>query len=103
VPANGKAFTRIIDRPSDLGSWIVRWMPDGRSLAALGTGQAIEVWRIPFDGKGKPSKLTDFRTPQTNNFSWSVDGKFMLVAREAEHPNPFSFGRQLTRRKWQFQ
>ena len=56
-------------------------MPDGRSLATLGKGLAIDVWRIPLDGKGKPSKLTDFRTPTTYNFHWSVDGKFMLVTR----------------------
>jgi hypothetical protein len=82
VPPNGKAFTRVIDLPSDLTSGSVRWMPDGRSLATLGKGLAIEVWRIPMDGKGKPSKLTDFRTPITRNFRWSVDGKFMLVTRE---------------------
>jgi serine/threonine protein kinase/Tol biopolymer transport system component len=81
VPANGTAFTRVIDLPSDLSSWTVRWVPDGRSVAALGTGLAIDVWRIPIDGKGKPSKLTDFRTPTTYNFNWSVDGKFMLVGR----------------------
>lgn len=83
VPANGKAFTRVIDLPSDLSSGSVRWMPDGRSLATLGSGQAIDVWRIPLDGKGKPSKLTDFRTPITRNFRWSVDGKLMLVTRES--------------------
>jgi TolB protein len=81
LPANGNTFTRMIDLPSDLISSLVRWMPDGRSLATLGKGQAIDVWRIPYDGKGKPSKLTDFRTPRTNNFNWSFDGKFMLVAR----------------------
>jgi serine/threonine protein kinase/Tol biopolymer transport system component len=88
LPANGKAFTRLIDLPSDLQSWNVRWMPDGRALATLGNGDPIEVWRIPIDGKGKPSKLTDFRTPRTHNFNWSFDGKFMLVTRGTRTSEP---------------
>ena len=88
LPANGKAFTRLIDLPSDLQSWNVRWMPDGRALATLGNGNPIEVWSIPIDGKGKPSKLTDFRTPRTHNFNWSFDGKFMLVARGTRRSEP---------------
>jgi len=81
--ADGKKTERIIDLPPELGSRNTRWMPDGGAVAVLeksGFGQT-EVWRVPIDGKGKPSKLTDFRTPVTNNFLWTPDGKFMLASR----------------------
>jgi Tol biopolymer transport system component len=80
VPADGRTVAQMIDLPSDLGS-NVRWMPDGRSLATIGMHQAIEVWRVPITGKVRPSKLTDFRTPATYNYNWTVDGKSMLVSR----------------------
>ena len=52
-------------------------------MATLGFGPNFEVWRVPIDGKARPSKLTDFRTPRTitYNFNWTVDGKFMIVRR----------------------
>jgi Tol biopolymer transport system component len=80
--ANGKTVERLIDLPPELGSRNTRWMPDGRAVAVLeksGFG-STEVWQVPIEGKGKPGKITDFRTPVTNNFLWSPDGKFMLAS-----------------------
>jgi serine/threonine protein kinase len=57
------------------------WSPDGKSLTALTTRAGIpNIWRLPIDGSA-PSPITDFTSGRVLNFTWSNDGRELLIAR----------------------
>jgi serine/threonine protein kinase len=57
------------------------WSPDGKSLTALTTRAGTpNLWRLPVDGSA-PTPITDFRSGRILNFTWSNDGKELLIAR----------------------
>ena len=57
------------------------WSPDGKSLAAVSSrGGVPNVWRLPIDGS-EPTPITDFKSGRVLNFTWSADGKDLLLAR----------------------
>ncbi|MEO7658319.1 MAG: hypothetical protein ABIV48_01785, partial [Pyrinomonadaceae bacterium] len=62
-----------------------RWAPDNKTIAirSVGTGvnPTLDIWSLSVDGQGKRQQLTDFRTPSTFGFSWSFDGKQLIVGR----------------------
>lgn len=82
-PQGGVA--KVMDLPVNFASNRPRWAPDGRRVALRsmdgGPGRMLDIWSLPVNGKGKPIQLTDFKTPSTNYFSWSRDGKQLLVSR----------------------
>ena len=84
VPATGGA-PKIIDLPANFTSIRPHWKPDNRRIAVRsmdgGPGRTIDIWTVSVDGNGKPVRLTDFRTPSTNYFTWTRDGKQLLVSR----------------------
>jgi Tol biopolymer transport system component len=81
IPANGNAVTTMIDLPEDLRTiGNLHWTPNGKSVAMV-EKLGVEVWQVPVDGKGTPTKLTEFKKSLTYNFNWSFDGKFMLAGR----------------------
>ena len=62
-------------------SRLVRWTPDGRSLAYIVTeGGVSNIWAQPLDG-GPPKQLTDFKSENIFNFAWSRDGQKIALSR----------------------
>jgi Tol biopolymer transport system component len=84
VPAQG-GEPKLVDVPPKLfPAWPV-WTPDGHSIALRSLGQAgepLDIWSVPVDGTGPPRQLTDLKTLATRNFTWTSDGKQLLVGRE---------------------
>ncbi len=81
----------LIDVPANLTAGRPRWAPDNRTVALHGLVEGrSEIWSMPVDGEGQPRQLTDFRTPETltHGFSWTVDGKQLLVSRSTFTMNP---------------
>ena len=86
LPAQG-GQPRLIDVPTNLVSWRPFWTPDKHAIA-LRMGSRIDIWSVPVDGTGKPRQLTDFKTPGTGDFSWTFDGKQLLVSRGTSMSTP---------------
>lgn len=58
----------------------VKWSPDGESLTYL-SGEGIpNLWKLPLGGSG-PVPLTNFTSGNIFNYSWSSDGKNLLIVR----------------------
>jgi serine/threonine protein kinase/Tol biopolymer transport system component len=58
-----------------------QWSPDGRALLYTVTRDGVSnIWSQPIDG-GAPKQLTDFKSDQIFRFSWSSDGKQLVLAR----------------------
>lgn len=83
---------KMIDLPAKMLARRPIWAPDNRSVAVLSIESNVDnprdIWSVPVDGKGKPKQLTDFRTPPTLTFSWTVGGKQLLVSRIANTWTP---------------
>ena len=59
----------------------LRWSPDGQKLQYLLTRDgATNVWEQPLAG-GQPRQFTNFISGEVFDFSWSADGKQLLLAR----------------------
>ena len=57
------------------------WSKDSRSMLYNDTlGGVGNIFSFPLDG-GSPKQLTKFKTEQIYNFSWSADGKQLVLAR----------------------
>lgn len=57
------------------------WAPGGRELTVLTTRNGTpNLWRQPLDGS-PASPITDFTSGRIFNFTWSNDGKSLLLAR----------------------
>ena len=88
IPTNGNSVARMIDLSANLNGRTVRWVPGGRSLATISFGPDFDIWQVPVEGKSKPSRITNFKSPMTNNFIWTADGRSMLVARGTSTSDP---------------
>ncbi|MCX6138534.1 MAG: protein kinase [Ignavibacteriales bacterium] len=57
------------------------WLPDGRTLGVIETRDGIpNLWTLPLDGS-KAQQLTHFKNNKIFEFSWSHDGKTLVIAR----------------------
>lgn len=57
------------------------WSPDSKELTILTTRNGTpNIWRQPIDGS-PATPITDFKSGRIFNFSWSADGKSLLMAR----------------------
>ena len=57
------------------------WSPDSKDLTILTSRNGTpNVWRQPIDGSAA-TPITDFKSGRIFNFSWSADGKNLLLAR----------------------
>lgn len=69
----------IFDRP---GSWhrIIRWLPDGQSVAyPVTTGGVTNIWVQPLAG-GAPTQMTSSRIGHIFDFTWSNSGQYIAFA-----------------------
>ena len=61
-----------------------QWSPDSKALHYLLTRKgATNVWEQPLTG-GEPHQVTDFTSGRIFGFSWSRDGKQLLVAKGSD-------------------
>jgi Tol biopolymer transport system component len=59
----------------------IRWAPNQKGIQYLLTKDGTtNVWEQPLSG-GAPRQITSFTSGLIFNFSWSRDGKQMLLAR----------------------
>jgi TolB protein len=81
-PAEGGA--RVHEFLSPSGASSPQWSPDGKALHYLLTRKgATNVWEQPLSG-GEPRQVTDFTSGRIFGFSWSRDGKALLVAKGSD-------------------
>ena len=63
-------------------SYLIHWTPDGKGVAYVDSrDNQSNVWVIDANGKRPSRPLTNFTSPVTNAFDFSMDGKKMFVAR----------------------
>lgn len=80
LPIEGGEETRTLKLPFPVWG-IVKWMPDGKSLAYIRNIDGVSnIWMQPIDG-GEPQQLTHFKTDQIFRFAWSPDGKQLACER----------------------
>jgi Tol biopolymer transport system component len=66
---------------TQLGWTPARWSPDQKGLQFLLTKNgATNVWELPLTG-GSPHQLTNFTSGRIFSFSWTRDGKQLLLAK----------------------
>jgi len=82
LPADGGPSVRVFrmrGEPSTL-----RWSPDGKALqynfCLFCAGNATNIWEQPLGG-GEPKRLTNFSSGRIFDFTWSADGKKLLLIR----------------------
>jgi eukaryotic-like serine/threonine-protein kinase len=79
IPAGGGSPVQTFSRLPGAGG--LRWAPDGKGLDFLLTRKgATNVWEQPLAG-GEPHPVTDFTSGRIFSFSWSRDGKDLLLAK----------------------
>jgi Tol biopolymer transport system component len=79
IPATGGSPVHVFDVP--IGGHYLRWSPDQKGLQYLVTRNgATNVWEQPLSG-GAPRQVTHFTSGRIFNFSWTRDGKQMLLAK----------------------
>jgi len=79
VPAAGGASVRSFSAPWDTNE--VRWSPDGGGVQYLTTRSgATNVWEQRFAG-GEARRITSFGSGRIFDFSWTRDGKRLLLAK----------------------
>jgi eukaryotic-like serine/threonine-protein kinase len=80
VSTAGGPLTKVLDIPNNIDG--LRWSPDGRGLQYLWgkNGGATNLWEQPLAG-GPPHQLTKFTAGQIFDFSWTADGKELLLSR----------------------
>jgi|HubBroStandDraft_1064217.scaffolds.fasta_scaffold05010_2 eukaryotic-like serine/threonine-protein kinase len=82
IPATGGAPVNVFVRP--IGAGRLHWSPDQKSVQYLLTRHgATNVWEQPLAG-GQPRPVTDFTSGHIFDFSWSRDGKQLLLAKGEE-------------------
>ena len=61
------------------GIW---WTPDGRALSYVGNTNGVSnIWNQPIDGS-PPVQVTNFKSDSILNFSWSRDGKQLVISHD---------------------
>jgi Tol biopolymer transport system component len=79
VPVSGGPPTHIFTFPTNSGGLI--WSPDSKSLQFAVTANGVgNLWEQPLSG-GPPHPVTKFTSSRLFGFSWSRDGKQLLLAR----------------------
>jgi len=79
APANGGTVLFTFGAPWDAAE--LRWSPDGKGVQYLKTKSgATNVWEQRLTG-GEPRPITDFSSGHIFSFSWTRDGKQLLLAR----------------------
>jgi Tol biopolymer transport system component len=79
MSATGGAPTHVYARP--IGTSGLGWSPNGQGLDYLLTRRgATNVWEQPIAG-GPPHAITEFTSGRILGFSWSRDGKSLLLAK----------------------
>ncbi|MDQ3684102.1 MAG: protein kinase, partial [Acidobacteriota bacterium] len=78
-PFAGGAPTKRFNIGPHVGGFVIHWTPDGRAILHIGP-QLSNIWAQPVDG-GNPAQLTDFQGDQIFNFDYSIDGKWLALAR----------------------
>ena len=79
IPAAGGPVTHVFSRP--IGTNGLAWSPDQKGIDYLLTRKgATNVWEQPIAG-GPPHPITNFTSGRIFNFSWSRDGKQLLLAK----------------------
>ena len=67
--------------PEGSESPLMRWSPDGRSIAYIRQIDGQDnIWSQPLDG-GTPKQLTHYKSLEIHNFAWSCDGKKLVMSR----------------------
>jgi serine/threonine protein kinase len=79
IPAEGGAPAHVFSRP--FGSTRIQWAPDGKGVQfGLTRNGASNIWEQPLSG-GPLHQVTDFTSGHIFDFSWTRDGKQLLLAR----------------------
>ena len=82
VPAAGGKPLHVFDLPG--GQMGLAWAPNGKGLQYLQTKNGVtNVWEQPLDG-GPAKQVTKFASGLIFDFSWTKDGKNLLLARGDE-------------------
>src|SRR5262245_5735370 len=75
---------RRFDLPSTVTEKVVRWSPDGASVAFPNTIDGVsDIWLQPLNG-GPPEQLTHLKMEHIQAFEWSPDGRTLALIRGAE-------------------
>jgi eukaryotic-like serine/threonine-protein kinase len=82
VPVDGGSPLQTLDAPGGLyESTLLLWSPSGKGVEyVLTQNGASNIWEQPLEG-GQPSQLTRFPSGEIFDFSWSRDGKRLLLTR----------------------
>jgi Tol biopolymer transport system component len=79
IPATGGSAVHVFDRPT--GATRVRWSPDQKGLQyLLVRNGAANVWEQLL-ASGTPRQITSFPSGDIFDFSWTRDGKQLLLAK----------------------
>jgi Tol biopolymer transport system component len=79
--AAGKELKRIPLTTIGVGA-LIHWTPDGKGVAYVDTrDERSNIWVIDADGKRPARPLTNFTSPLTGTFAFSLDGKKTFVTR----------------------
>jgi Tol biopolymer transport system component len=82
IPAEGGAPVNVFVRP--IGASRLHWSPDQKGLQYLLTRHgATNVWEQPLAGD-PPRQVTNFTSGEIFDFSWSRDGKQLLLSKGEE-------------------
>jgi len=80
IPAAGGSPLHVFSRPSGTQG-ALRWSPNQKGLQYLLTRNgATNVWEQPLTG-GAPRQVTNFTSGRIFDFSWTRDGKQLLLAK----------------------
>jgi Tol biopolymer transport system component len=79
IPAEGGSPAYVLKTPPGFAS--LRWSPDGKDLQFILTRNgAGNIWEQPLSG-GDPHQYTHFTSGLIFDFSWSRDGKQLLLSK----------------------
>jgi len=84
ISIDGGPIIKRFDLAPAVTERILRWTPDGRSLAFVSSqGSVSNIWLQRLDG-GLPKQFTNFKTDKIFTFDWSHDGKQIAFTRGVE-------------------
>ena len=77
----GQTVKAIDFPPTTTATGGLHWSSDGKSVMYVDTRNGVSnIWSQPIDGSAA-KQVTDFKSDQIFTFSWSKDGKQLLLAR----------------------